>query len=91
MYLPILAPGTKSMTHMGIVDDWADVFNNISTCRYEDAVLGILCCILLLLLRVSFSKQTYVKICVLHGRTHDNWSTLEVQASIGSNHVRMKD
>jgi hypothetical protein len=46
---------------MGIFDDWADVFNNISTCRYEDAVLGILCCILLLLLRVSFSKQSYVE------------------------------
>jgi hypothetical protein len=45
---------------MGIVDDWADVFNNISTCRYEDAVLGILCCILLLLLRVRFTKQSYV-------------------------------
>jgi hypothetical protein len=57
MYPPILAPGTKSMTHMGIVDDWADVFNNISTCRYEDAVLGILCCILLLLLRVSFTNK----------------------------------
>jgi hypothetical protein len=45
--------GTKSHTHLGVVDDWADVVNNISTCRYQDAVLGIVSCIILLLLRVS--------------------------------------
>jgi hypothetical protein len=49
--------GSESETNLGIVDDWADVFNNISTCRYEDAVLGIACTILLLLLRVSKKYQ----------------------------------
>ena len=49
--------GSESETDLGIVDDWADVVNNISTCRYEDAVLGIACTILLLLLRVTKKYQ----------------------------------
>jgi hypothetical protein len=49
--------GSESETDLGIVDDWADVVNNISTCRYEDAVLGIACTILLLLLRVTKTCQ----------------------------------
>jgi hypothetical protein len=52
--------GSESETNLGIVDDWADVVNNISTCRYEDAVLGIACTILLLLLRVS---KKYQEVC----------------------------
>jgi hypothetical protein len=53
----MILAGSESDTNLGIVDDWADVVNNISTCRYEDAVLGIACTILLLLLRVSKKYQ----------------------------------
>ncbi len=55
--LCMVLAGSESETNLGIVDDWADVVNNISTCRYEDAVLGIACTILLLLLRVSKKYQ----------------------------------
>jgi len=41
----------KSHLHLGVVDGWIDVFTHIKTCRWQDATLGILCCILLLSLR----------------------------------------
>ncbi|XP_023344261.1 sodium-independent sulfate anion transporter [Eurytemora carolleeae] len=41
----------KSHTHLGIVDPWIDVFTNIETTRYQDAILGIVCAIVLLSLR----------------------------------------
>ena len=42
----------KSHLHLGVVDGWIDVFTHIKTCRWQDATLGVLCCILLLSLRV---------------------------------------
>eukprot|EP00092_Neocalanus_flemingeri_P010828 GFUD01011660.1.p1 GENE.GFUD01011660.1~~GFUD01011660.1.p1 ORF type:complete len:675 (+),score=113.89 GFUD01011660.1:76-2100(+) len=41
----------KSHSHAGVVDDYIDIFNNIDSIRYQDAILGITCAILLLLLR----------------------------------------
>jgi len=42
---------SKSHLHLGIIDPWIDVFTNISSSHWPDAVLGISCSILLLLLR----------------------------------------
>ena len=44
-------PHHKSHTHAGVVDYYIDIFHNISTVRYQDAVLGIICCVILLSLR----------------------------------------
>jgi sodium-independent sulfate anion transporter 11 len=41
----------------GLVGTWTDVVNNIGTTRYQDAILGIVCCVVLLLMRVSKYKQ----------------------------------
>jgi len=41
----------KSHLHLGIVDGWIDVFKYIQSIRWEDAVLGVVCSILLLSLR----------------------------------------
>lgn len=43
----------RSHTHLGVVDSWIDVFRNITTCRWQDAVLGLICCVVLLALRVG--------------------------------------
>ena len=42
-----------SETHAGIVDDYYEIFDNIETVRWQDAVLGIVCSIILLTMRVS--------------------------------------
>ena len=42
-----------SETHAGIVDDYYEIFDNIDTVRWQDAVLGIACSIILLTMRVS--------------------------------------
>jgi len=44
-------PHHKSHTHAGVVDYYLDVFHNISTIRYQDALLGFCCCVILLSLR----------------------------------------
>ena len=46
-------PHHKSHTHAGVVDYYIDIFHNISTVRYQDALLGFICCIILLSLRVN--------------------------------------
>ena len=43
----------KSHLHLGIIDPWIDVFTHIRTCRWQDALLGFICCAILLSLRVS--------------------------------------
>ena len=48
-------PAHKSHTHAGVVDYYVDIFHNISTVRPQDAVLGLVCCVILLSLRVSVS------------------------------------
>ena len=45
-------PAHKSHTHAGVVDYYVDIFHNISTVRPQDAVLGLVCCVILLSLRV---------------------------------------
>ena len=42
----------KSHLHLGVVDGWIDVFTHIKTCRWQDAALGLICCVILLSLRV---------------------------------------
>ena len=46
-------PHHKSHTHAGIVDYYIDIFHNITSVRYQDAVLGLVCCAILLSLRVG--------------------------------------
>ena len=46
-------PHHKSHTHAGIVDYYIDIFHNIASVRYQDAVLGLVCCAILLSLRVG--------------------------------------
>ena len=46
-------PDHKSHTHAGVVDYYIDIFHNISSVRYQDAILGLVCCVILLSLRVS--------------------------------------
>jgi len=41
----------KSHTHAGIVDYYVDIVNNIHNIKWEDAVLGVICSIILLSLR----------------------------------------
>eukprot|EP00090_Calanus_glacialis_P015453 TRINITY_DN24401_c0_g1_i1.p1 TRINITY_DN24401_c0_g1~~TRINITY_DN24401_c0_g1_i1.p1 ORF type:complete len:653 (-),score=122.04 TRINITY_DN24401_c0_g1_i1:57-2015(-) len=41
----------KSHTHLGVVDGWIDVFTHIDSCRWQDATLGLICCVILLSLR----------------------------------------
>jgi len=41
----------KSHLHLGIVDGWIDVFSYIGTTKWEDAVLGLVCSVILLSLR----------------------------------------
>ena len=48
-------PHHKSHTHAGIIDYYIDIFSNIETIRWQDAVLGICCVIVLLSLRVRKS------------------------------------
>ena len=45
----------KSHLHAGIIPSWVDVFTNIKTCRWQDATLGLLSCIVLLSLRVNLT------------------------------------
>ena len=42
----------QSHLHLGVIDKWIDVFTHIRTCRWQDATLGFICCIILLALRV---------------------------------------
>ena len=39
-------------THAGVVDDYVEIFDNLDTVRWQDAVLGIICAIILLSMRV---------------------------------------
>jgi len=38
-------------THAGVVDDYVEIFDNLDTVRWQDAVLGIICAIILLSMR----------------------------------------
>lgn len=42
-------------THAGVVDDYIEIFENLDTVRWQDAVLGIICAVILLAMRVSLS------------------------------------
>jgi len=46
-------PENKNMTetHAGVVDDYIQIFANISTVRWQDAVLGLTCAVVLLSMR----------------------------------------
>jgi len=46
-------PENKNMTetHAGVVDDYIHIFANISTVRWQDAVLGLTCAVVLLAMR----------------------------------------
>merc|ERR1719357_1377132 len=50
----------KSHLHLGVVDGWVDVFTHISTCRWQDATLGFICCVILLGLR-SLNRTNWFK------------------------------
>jgi len=41
----------ESHLHLGVVDGWIDVFTNIKTARWQDALLGFICATILLSLR----------------------------------------
>ena len=47
----------KSHLHLGVVDGWIDVFTHIQTCRWQDATLGLICCVILLSLRVNIHYE----------------------------------
>ncbi len=49
----------RSHTKFGIVDGLTDIFSHLHTWRYTDTVLGLTCCILLLLLRVCELRAFY--------------------------------
>ena len=55
-------PHHKSHTHAGIVDYYIDIFHNIASVRYQDAVLGLVCCAILLSLRVGGQPGRAVQI-----------------------------
>jgi len=38
-------------THAGVVDDYIEIFENIDTVRWQDALLGIICAVILLVMR----------------------------------------
>ena len=40
-------------THAGVVDDYVEIFENIDTVRWQDALLGVICAVTLLAMRVS--------------------------------------
>ena len=42
-------------THAGVVDDYIEIFENLDTVRWQDAVLGIICAVILLGMRVRKS------------------------------------
>ena len=44
-------------THAGVVDDYIHIFANISTVRWQDAVLGLTCAVVLLAMRVRIRDQ----------------------------------
>ncbi len=49
-----IANGTE--TH-GIIGTYVEVFENIETIRWQDTTLGLVCCVLLLLMRVRQSEK----------------------------------
>jgi len=53
----------KSHTHLGVVDGWIDVFTHFDSCRWQDATLGLLCCVILLSLR-SLNRTNWFKTAV---------------------------
>jgi len=53
-------PHHKSHTHAGVVDYYIDVANNIHTIRYQDAVLGLVCSVILLSLR-ALNRTNWLK------------------------------
>ena len=55
-------PHHKSHTHAGVVDYYIDIFHNIASVRYQDAVLGLVCCAILLSLRVGGQPGRAVQI-----------------------------
>jgi hypothetical protein len=42
----------KAGLHLGVLDGWVEVLGNISSCRWQDAALGLSCCAILLGLKV---------------------------------------
>jgi len=50
----------KSHTHAGVIDYYIDIVHNISTLRWQDAVLGVSCCVVLLSLR-AVNKSNWFK------------------------------
>ena len=46
--------------HLGIIPKWIDVFTNIQTCRWQDASLGLITCVVLLTLR-SLNRTDWLK------------------------------
>ena len=46
--------------HLGIIPKWIDVFTNIQTCRWQDASLGLITCVVLLALR-SLNRTDWLK------------------------------
>ena len=61
-------PENKNMTetHAGVVDDYIHIFANISTVRWQDAVLGLTCAVVLLAMRVRIRDQNnFQKFCLL--------------------------
>ena len=62
-------PHHKSHTHAGIVDYYIDIFHNIASVRYQDAVLGLVCRAILLSLRVGGQPGRAVQIYKVFKRT----------------------
>jgi len=50
----------KSHLHLGIIDPWIDVFTHIRSCRWQDALLGFVCCAILLSLR-KLNRTNWLK------------------------------
>jgi len=53
-------PHHKSHTHAGVIDYYIDIFSNIGTVRWQDALLGLCCSVLLLSLR-AINRSNWFK------------------------------
>jgi sodium-independent sulfate anion transporter 11 len=51
--LGLTMAGKNSSSVVGITGTWIDIVNSIETIRYQDSILGVVCIIVLLLLRVQ--------------------------------------
>lgn len=47
-----------SLKTKGLVDTWVKVFSNIKDFRWQDLTLGVVCIVLLLILKVTLSVAT---------------------------------